>query len=75
MLELPRQGYGLDPRIQEIDLGQWDQLTESEARALDPDYYDRRARDKWNVPALGGEDYAWPGGNIARHAAGCSAMF
>ena len=56
-LELPVDGYGIDPRIQEIDLGQWDQLTESQARALDPLYYDRRATDKWNVPALGGEDY------------------
>jgi probable phosphoglycerate mutase len=58
VLELPREGYAVDPRIQEIDLGKWDQLTEAEARALDPAYYDRRARDKWNVPALGGEDYA-----------------
>jgi len=57
-LELPPEGYDLDPRIQEIDLGRWDQLTEAEARALDPAYYDRRAKDKWNVPALGGEDYA-----------------
>jgi probable phosphoglycerate mutase len=57
-LELPRQGYAIEPRIQEIDLGRWDQLTEDEARGLDPAYYDRRARDKWNVPALGGEDYA-----------------
>ena len=58
VLELPPQGYAIDPRIQEIDLGQWDQLTEAEARALDPAYYARRAQDKWNVPALGGEDYA-----------------
>ena len=57
VLELPPQGYTTDPRIQEIDLGQWDQLTDSEARALDPAYYDRRAADKWDVPALGGEDY------------------
>jgi broad specificity phosphatase PhoE len=57
-LELPPDGYAVEPRIQEIDLGQWDQLTEAEARALDPAYYERRARDKWNVPALGGEDYA-----------------
>jgi len=56
-LELPADGYAADPRIQEIDLGRWDQLTEAEARALDPAYYDRRAADKWNVPALGGEDY------------------
>ncbi|HEX4027533.1 MAG TPA: histidine phosphatase family protein [Rhizomicrobium sp.] len=57
VLELPLQGYATDPRIQEIDLGRWDQLTDDEARALDPAYYDRRANDKWNVPALGGEDY------------------
>jgi probable phosphoglycerate mutase len=57
-LELPRDGYVLDPRIQEIDLGAWDQLTQEQARALDPAYYDRRARDKWNVPAPGGESYA-----------------
>jgi broad specificity phosphatase PhoE len=57
VLELPADGYATDPRIQEIDLGQWDQLTQDEARAIDPAYYDRRAADKWNVPALGGEDY------------------
>jgi broad specificity phosphatase PhoE len=57
VLELPATGYITDPRIQEIDLGRWDQLTDAEARALDPAYYDRRAGDKWNVPALGGEDY------------------
>ena len=57
VLELPLEGYTTDPRIQEIDLGRWDQLTDDEARALDPAYFDRRAKDKWNVPALGGEDY------------------
>src|SRR5437764_6725271 len=57
VLELPREGYTVDPRIAEIDLGAWDQLTQEEARALDPAYYDRRSADKWNVPALGGEDY------------------
>jgi probable phosphoglycerate mutase len=58
VLALPRDGYAIDPRIQEIDLGQWDQLTESEARAVDPAYFERRAANKWNVPALGGENYA-----------------
>lgn len=57
VLELPREGYTTDARIQEIDLGSWDQLTDDEARALDPAYFERRSRDKWNVPALGGEDY------------------
>ena len=46
---LPAQGYAIDPRIQEIDLGRWDQLTDDEARALDPDYFDRRGKDKWDV--------------------------
>lgn len=58
VLELPREGYVIEPRIQEIDLGAWDQLTEKEAHALDPSYYERRLADKWNVPALGGENYA-----------------
>ncbi len=57
VLELPPAGYTTDPRIQEIDLGRWDQLTEAEARALDPAYFDRRAGDKWNVPAPDGENY------------------
>src|ERR1700761_4866847 len=57
VLELPLAGYTTDPRIQEIDLGRWDQLTDDEARALDPAYFERRNKDKWNVPALGGEDY------------------
>ena len=57
VLELPPEGYTTDPRIQEIDLGRWDQLTDQEARALDPAYYSRRAADKWHIPALGGEDY------------------
>src|SRR5450432_4045370 len=57
VLELPAKGYTIDPRIQEIDLGHWDQMTDAEARAQDPAYYDRRLADKWNVPALGGEDY------------------
>jgi broad specificity phosphatase PhoE len=55
---LPREGYTTDARIQEIDLGMWDQLTDDEARALDPAYFDRRLADKWDVPALGGENYA-----------------
>src|SRR5258706_3194974 len=57
VLGLPAAGYATDPRIQEIDLGQSDQLTDAEARAIDSAYYDRRAGDKWNVPSLGGEDY------------------
>ena len=57
VLGLAPQDYRLEPRIQEIDLGLWDQLTDDEARALDPAYFARRAADKWNVPPPGGESY------------------
>ena len=57
-LDLPREGYAIDARLQEIDLGLWDQLTHDQARALDPAYFDKREADKWDVPALGGENYA-----------------
>src|SRR5665213_3444383 len=58
-LRLPESGYALDPRIQEINLGAWDQLTNEEARALDPAAFDKRMADKWNVRVPGGgENYA-----------------
>jgi broad specificity phosphatase PhoE len=57
-LGLPGQGFSVDARIAEIDLGRWDQLTEDEARALDPAYFEARAADKWHMPVPGGEDYA-----------------
>lgn len=57
-LDLPKDGYTIEPRIQEIDLGLWDQLTEAEARALDPALFDARKADKWNVHVPGGENYA-----------------
>ena len=36
----------------------WDQLTDAEARALDPALFDARGADKWNVHVPGGENYA-----------------
>jgi probable phosphoglycerate mutase len=57
-LDLPPDGFAVDHRLEEIDLGAWDQLTDAEARALDPAYYDRRMADKWDVPVPGGENYA-----------------
>jgi probable phosphoglycerate mutase len=64
-LGLPRGGYTTDERLQEIDLGSWDGLTDAEARALDPKAYDDRTSHKWdvNVPG-GGEDYE----DVARRA-------
>ncbi len=57
-LGLPPEGYATDARIQEIDLGLWDQLTDTEARALDPARFDARTADKWHVRVPGGENYA-----------------
>lgn len=56
-LGLPRQGYSTDARIVEIDLGLWDQLTDAEARALDPPLFDARGADKWHVRVPEGENY------------------
>ena len=57
VLGLPEDGYTTDPRIQEIDLGDWDQLTREQARALDPALFDAREADKWNVHVPGGENH------------------
>lgn len=57
-LGLPPEGYAIEPRLQEINLGSWDQLTDQEARALDPAAYDARMADKWNIHVPGGgENY------------------
>jgi probable phosphoglycerate mutase len=56
-LDLPREGYSIDARIEEINLGRWDQLTDAEARALDPALFDARAADKWHVHVPDGENY------------------
>ena len=57
-LGLPQEGYTTDARIEEINLGEWDQLTTEEARARDPALFAARAADKWNVHVPGGENYA-----------------
>jgi broad specificity phosphatase PhoE len=56
-LGLPGQGFLIDPRIQEIDLGDWDELTDQEARDRDPGLFEAREADKWNVRVPGGENY------------------
>lgn len=58
ILDLPAEGYATDARIEEIDLGAWDQLTDAQARARDPVLFDTRAADKWHVHVPGGENYA-----------------
>lgn len=55
----PIDAYTTDARLMEIDLGAWDGLTHKEARALDPQAYEEREHDKWNVRVPGGgENYA-----------------
>jgi probable phosphoglycerate mutase len=56
-LGLPREGFETDARIEEIDLGLWDELTDAEARALNPSLFDARGADKWHVHVPGGENY------------------
>ena len=58
VLDLPPTGYRTDPRLQEIDLGIWDQLTDTEAQALDAELFARRNADKWHVRVPEGENYA-----------------
>ena len=57
-LELPPQDFSTDARLQEIDLGEWDQLTDDEARTRDPVLFSARGNDKWHVKVPGGENYA-----------------
>jgi broad specificity phosphatase PhoE len=57
-LDLPKDGYAVDARLEEINLGKWDALSNEEARALDPAAFDARIADRWNVRVPGGESYA-----------------
>jgi probable phosphoglycerate mutase len=57
-LDLPADCYATDNRLMEIDLGAWDGLTDSEARARFPKEFVERGNDKWNVRVPGGENYA-----------------
>jgi probable phosphoglycerate mutase len=55
---LEPQDFTTDERLREIDLGDWDQLTDAEARARDPALFAARGNDKWHVRVPGGENYA-----------------
>jgi probable phosphoglycerate mutase len=57
VLHVPESDFTTDARIQEIDLGQWDQLTDAEARDLDRAFFEARVADKWHVRVPGGENY------------------
>jgi probable phosphoglycerate mutase len=56
---LPPDGFTTDARLQEINLGTWDGLTDAQAKALDPAFYDKRMADRGEVRVPGGgENYA-----------------
>lgn len=55
---LPRNGYTTDARLEEINLGAWDGLTDAQAKALDPAFYEKRTANKGEVRVPGGENYA-----------------
>jgi broad specificity phosphatase PhoE len=57
-LGLPRDGYAVDDRLKEINYGIWEGHPRNNVCVLDPVGYDAREKDKWNVPAPGGESYA-----------------
>jgi broad specificity phosphatase PhoE len=72
-LGLPEEGFTTDPRIQEIDLGEWDQLTDDEARARDPTMFAARGNDKWHVRVPGGENYAEVAARVSDWIGGLAA--
>jgi broad specificity phosphatase PhoE len=56
---LPREGYSTDARLLEINLGAWDGLTDAQAKALDPETYEKRTANKGEIRVPGGgENYA-----------------
>jgi probable phosphoglycerate mutase len=68
-LSLPRL-YDTDPRLMEIDLGDWSGLTDEEAKERDPAMWDKRLHDKWNVRVPGGgESYAMVAERLTEWAA------
>src|ERR1700676_821434 len=51
--------YDTDPRLMEINLGDWSGLTDDEAQTRDRAMWEKRVHDKWNVRVPGGgENYA-----------------
>jgi broad specificity phosphatase PhoE len=57
-LGLVPDGFAVDPRLAEIDFGEWEGLTYAEIVARDGDVVARREADKWGFLPPGGESYA-----------------
>ena len=58
VLALPPGSFSTDARLEKIDLGLWDQLTDTQPRALDPAFFEARVANKWQVRVPEGENYA-----------------
>lgn len=56
--------YLTDPLTAELDFGAWSGLTRPDAKRRDPDRWQARQADKWNVAPPGGEAYD----DVARRA-------
>jgi probable phosphoglycerate mutase len=58
-LGLPPDGFTTDDRLREIGLGDWDGLTDAQAKGLDPAFYEKRMADRGEIRIPGGgENYA-----------------
>jgi probable phosphoglycerate mutase len=64
-LALPEDSYTTDFRLREIDLGDWSGRGIETLKISDAENWNRREKDKWNVPVPGGESYA----DVAQRAA------
>lgn len=62
--------YLTDPLTAELDFGAWSGLTRPDAKRRDPDCWEARLADKWNVAPPGGETYD----DVARRARSWLAM-
>jgi probable phosphoglycerate mutase len=58
VLGLPTDHYTSDERLLEVDYGEWSGRYIPDIKANDRERWQARERDKWNVPAPGGESYA-----------------
>ncbi|MBI1649249.1 histidine phosphatase family protein [Hyphomicrobium sulfonivorans] len=57
-MELPAEGYSLDPRLKEINYGAWQGTLAAELPQVDPDGLAARNLDTFNWRPEGGESYA-----------------
>ena len=56
-MRLPARRYGVDDRLIEIDLGDWNGKTPDEIDAAHPGAFEEREKNKWAFEVPGGESY------------------